>query len=658
MDRRRSRASVRQKPQKKGKDAAIVPLKNANGFYGMGIKWDDASGAGASGADLDLQAVVVDSAGLIVDTVYYNNLFAMDHAISHSGDQQSGVASGVDESVWVKLSKVPADIHLIIFVVCAFSAGCRLKDVEGGCVLLMEGSQLNRLMTIKIESSVANADVVGVFKRTKDGIWAFKEIDEPAEFGSHFVDIIEPCIGDIIRAEIPHAPAFQKVSFVTEKGGVASLPANSKLKRAFVGIGATLPTGCVSEVDIDLAAVFVDVGGNVIGAVDGEHDSLFGVEHSGDSVADDGQHGDDEALSIDLAQIPEEVVRIFITLTIHNGTFALVDYAYACIKDQNACELVRYDIDASSRSHDCYSGLVVGQLFATNGAERRWSFQAVGHFLVPEQLPSGQAWKGAVEDICRMVQAAKAVEGAAPEAAKAVTRRAGSIQVEEASIPEAGAQEGEKEFPVETKICEPAAASTPAGDDADAAAGTGSAPPQATPSRYLASRFMSMPVPIGPGDGMGLQRSASRTALAAPKFDSHDGPNWFQSNISSRSNAYSSERTGSGKQQLGSAKMGRGRLRFRTSDSGVLASPMGSKEPPDRRESKTSKASKSEKFGSSPVKSDDVTAVSTAEHSLQGVAVDPKSLIGRIDRSEVIMMADETDAADEPPRLCACLCRS
>jgi len=152
-------------------------------------------------------------------------------------------------------------------------------------------------------------------------------------------------------------------------------------------------------VDIDVAAVFCNNDGHVIGAVDGEHDSLFGVMHSGDSVAADGTPGDDEAITIDLAKIPEKVSRIFIVLTITNGTFELIESAYARVLDQHSSELVRFDIEANA----AYRGLLVAQLFRSEGAELRWGFQGLGRFFT---CPS--CWKSMAHEIIRVAADTKA----------------------------------------------------------------------------------------------------------------------------------------------------------------------------------------------------------------------------------------------------------
>ena len=58
--------------------------------YAVAISWDH----GGKPVDLDLQAVVVDARGAIIDAVYYNNMKAL-KCMTHSGDEQTGERSVV-----------------------------------------------------------------------------------------------------------------------------------------------------------------------------------------------------------------------------------------------------------------------------------------------------------------------------------------------------------------------------------------------------------------------------------------------------------------------------------------------------------------------------------------------------------------------------------
>lgn len=51
------------------------------------------------------------------DVVYFGNLKSRDGSVQHSGDNLTGDGDGDDEQIFVDLSKVPANIHKLVFVV-------------------------------------------------------------------------------------------------------------------------------------------------------------------------------------------------------------------------------------------------------------------------------------------------------------------------------------------------------------------------------------------------------------------------------------------------------------------------------------------------------------------------------------------------------------
>merc|ERR1712107_339816 len=108
---------------------------------------------------------------------------------------------------------------------------------------------------------------------------------------------------------------------------------------------------------------------------------MFGVSHSGDSLAGSSQT-DDEALQMDLTQVPSRVDQIFMLLTIANGTFQNVKSAYARVCDQDTRQLARYSVTGRRVE----SGLIVGRLVREPG--KRWGFQAVGKYCDRRHIPN------------------------------------------------------------------------------------------------------------------------------------------------------------------------------------------------------------------------------------------------------------------------------
>jgi len=238
-------------------DTKTLPddLDLARPRYGFGVSW----ATGAREVDIDLQCIVVDNVGSIIDCAYYNNLKAV-RAITHSGDEVAGKPAGIQEMVWVNMQKLPANVNLLVFVVAAYAGGC-LRDVVNGQLHVLDGRESNEIALFEMERSQASVDVVAAMFRDPAGGWKLRIIDRPAQQGQHFMDIL-PLLSEVIRGFLPRAPVKQKVAFAMEKGSVLDLPMN--LCGITVGLGWDVDDG---ECDLDVSAVLLDAHGADIEAV-------------------------------------------------------------------------------------------------------------------------------------------------------------------------------------------------------------------------------------------------------------------------------------------------------------------------------------------------------------------------------------------------------
>lgn len=332
--------------------------------YGFGVSWEAVRG---KDVDIDLQCVVVDNQGVIIDCAYYNNLKAV-RAITHSGDETAGKPKGIQELVWVNIKKVPQNVKLLIFVVAAYAGG-QLKDVSNGQLHVLEERETANIALFEMERSAASVDVVAAMFR--DGPdWKFRIIDEPAQQGQHFMDIL-PLLAETCRIFIPSAPKRQKVAFAMEKGGVLDLP--KELAQITVGLGWDVDEG---EVDLDVSAVLLDGSGNDIEAVffgrleSEEH----GIQHTGDNLTGAGD-GDDEQIVVPLERVGAIVQQVFFVVNIYSPgkTFRQVAEPYCRVLDEaTGSELCRYALrDAGSES-----GLIIAKIAREAGD--RWGFHALG----------------------------------------------------------------------------------------------------------------------------------------------------------------------------------------------------------------------------------------------------------------------------------------
>uniref|UniRef100_A0A7S1EXT5 TerD domain-containing protein n=1 Tax=Noctiluca scintillans TaxID=2966 RepID=A0A7S1EXT5_NOCSC len=331
------------------------------GRYGFGVSWDQ---KGGRDVDIDLQCVVVDNKGVIVDCAYYNNLKAP--GITHSGDESRAKPHGIEELVWVTMRKVPANVQCLVFVVAAYSGGS-LNDVANGMLHILSERESDKIAEFEMERSSASVDVVGVMFR--DGAqWKFRIIDEPAQSGQHFMDIL-PLLSQTIRVFIPSAPTKQKVAFAMEKGGILDLPQN--MGKITVGLGWDVDDG---EVDLDVSAVLFDKNGTDLEAVFfGRLESeQHGIQHSGDNLTGEGD-GDDEQISLDLDRIGPEVHQVMFVVNIYTGgkNFTQVAAPYCRVVDDTN-ELCRYALRDAGREN----GLIVAKIAREAGD--RWGFHALG----------------------------------------------------------------------------------------------------------------------------------------------------------------------------------------------------------------------------------------------------------------------------------------
>merc|ERR1719277_192960 len=224
------------------------------------------------------------------------------------------------------------------------------------------------------------------------GDWALEYVSAAqAGDGRHFIDILEPALGGLIRSRIPGAPARQKVAFAMEKGDVCALPESSTVKKVFAGLGWDVAAG--AEVDLDVSAVCLSREGQELGAVFFGNTEEFGLEHSGDNLDGEGD-GDDEMISADLERIPPRVDQIVFVVNVYsNGvTFDQVSNAYCRIFDSSSTELARYMLREGRNER----GLIISRLFREPGD--RWGFQALGQFC------RGKTWKDAVPDVVALVK--------------------------------------------------------------------------------------------------------------------------------------------------------------------------------------------------------------------------------------------------------------
>lgn len=117
----------------------------------MGLGWDVVKktgfssffggGGGNEEIDLDASCIMFDTNNQPVDVIWFNQLSSRDGSVIHTGDNLTGAGDGDDEQIVVNLSRIPADVKTLMFVVNSFTgqtfsqvenAFCRVVDQVSG----------------------------------------------------------------------------------------------------------------------------------------------------------------------------------------------------------------------------------------------------------------------------------------------------------------------------------------------------------------------------------------------------------------------------------------------------------------------------------------------------------------------------------------------
>jgi tellurium resistance protein TerD len=171
-----------------------------------------------------------------------------------------------------------------------------------------------------------------------------------------------------------------------EKGQRVSLEKIAPgLTEVFVGLGWDLKS-VDTGVDFDLDSSVFLLGSNDK-LISDKHFVFFNnltspdpaksIEHTGDNLTGAGD-GDDEVIKIKLTQVPADVEKIVISVTIHEAqerkqNFGQVQNAFVRVVNlQNEQEVVRYDL---VEDYSTETALIMAELYRKDG---EWRLNAVG----------------------------------------------------------------------------------------------------------------------------------------------------------------------------------------------------------------------------------------------------------------------------------------
>ena len=167
------------------------------------------------------------------------------------------------------------------------------------------------------------------------------------------------------------------------KGGNVNLSKEApSMKTVKLGLGWDARSTDGAAFDLDASAFMLITTGKVESVAGfifyNQAKSTCGsVSHTGDNRTGDAV-GDDETIVVQLNNVPQNIDKVTVAVTIHEGTtrnqnFGMVSKAYIrCIDADTNKEIARYDLSEDSATE---TAMIFGELYRYNG---EWKFKAIG----------------------------------------------------------------------------------------------------------------------------------------------------------------------------------------------------------------------------------------------------------------------------------------
>ncbi len=147
----------------------------------IGLGWD-VNKSGGSAFDLDSSAFLLNSEGKLMsskDVIYFKNLKHESGAVTHSGDNLTGVGEGDDEVITIDLEKVPQNIVKIECAINIYQAESRRQNfgmVQKAFARVLDDSGKELLKYELSEDYSTNTGVIICDIYNHNGEWKFSAV--------------------------------------------------------------------------------------------------------------------------------------------------------------------------------------------------------------------------------------------------------------------------------------------------------------------------------------------------------------------------------------------------------------------------------------------------------------------------------------------------
>ncbi len=308
-----------------------------------GLRWDPTDvpdylqNASNTNTDLDLFCVLMGKAGEDLGAVTgEEGHHSGDHGnIYHTGDVLDGADSHDDEQLNFELFNLSQNIHYI-FLVAEIQTSHTFDTTNNPQIRIANAVTDEDMARIHLghdEGGEKNAFIFGVLFRHETG-WKMRYIGDyldgrdVRDWSLHLSDYL-----DISAEERARSQANKPI--VPERGKAVPLAYSKEARhRILCGLSwdpATYDVGTIEKLqnmnrnietyDLDLSCVMFNSAGDAIDGVsprpDETIDSTGKIYHTGDDTSGEGD-GDDEAISVELRDLPEDIAHIIMIVEIQS----------------------------------------------------------------------------------------------------------------------------------------------------------------------------------------------------------------------------------------------------------------------------------------------------------------------------------------------------
>jgi len=150
----------------------------------VGLGWDPRATDGAE-FDLDASALLLAANGKVrgeADFIFYNQLKSVDGSVEHTGDNRTGAGDGDDEVIKVDLSRIPADVDKVVFIVTIHDAEARKQSfgqVGGSFIRIVNDTTSAEVVRYDLaeDASTETAMIFAELYRN-GGEWKFRAVGQ------------------------------------------------------------------------------------------------------------------------------------------------------------------------------------------------------------------------------------------------------------------------------------------------------------------------------------------------------------------------------------------------------------------------------------------------------------------------------------------------